>query len=697
MRDLSFIRWLEAPARPWSSWTVDAVIVAYALWTVACHAVTLFGGNTYALAWTVGAIAVLAGLTTAYFVRATRKRATSSEHSTQAGAAEQASAPAVEPEGAARAVWIQHAVLGLAAIAVLGLWLLKVNALYKWIALCAYLVLALVLELRRPITQWHEARSSRWQQAALWALALFSAWLALYFHRWRNDDCFYINMAVTIVDVPHAPLLTVSSVHAPGEDGALQKIFAPYRVHSFEALGGFIAFITGAEAIKVIHIWMAGISALMIPLGIARLFQLLDARRWLPMVFAAYCIYLFEGSSGVGYGSHGFVRAFTGKSVLLSAGMPILVYYGITFARTPTWGRWLMLLAAQITAVGLTSTALWLAPTTAMLAVLVPLQLDKRALRVCGLALLSCLYVLALALWIRELLPDSMMKLEAGSRAAKKAAEGWVPHFGLMYWWLKKMFGTDPVANRYLALLVVAIAVARTSPMRRYLVIFSAALALAFMNPYFGNFVRFNIAGRWTGERVLYLLPIAAIVGAAFCSMLPDRRGLGRQALGALGALAALVAFFAMVPERPVLKPLGAREYSWPPAPKVPTQAFEIVNRVTALQLGDRQVLAPEIVSWFLPTVHGHPYPVLANAKYLSAPESEKKRRKRLIDLVSKRKGALNTEKRSELKEELEHYRVGAVVLTKAARRTPGLTDTLKDAGFVRGKGNGTYDLWRQR
>ncbi len=685
-------RWLTAPARPWASWAVDAFTAAYAVWTAVCHAVMLLGGSTHALVWAMTAVYVAGGFALAAWGYALYRRG--ALH--LPGSIERADADPGDDADPGGWSLRTNGVLAVTGAVLLASWLPDADYLYKWIGLCAYLALAFGLGLRTKVPAPRQLLPTRWQQAAIWVLALACAWLALYVHRWRNDDCFYINMAVTLADLPHNALLSVSNIHAPEAGSALQPIFPPYRVHSFEALGGYLSFVTGVPAIEVIHVWLGGAAALMIPLALARLFQTLDERRWLPMLIAALCIYLFEGSSGLGYGNHGFVRSFTGKSVLLSVGVPILAHNGIAFARDPSLRRWLLLLAAQITAVGLSSTALWLAPVATMLAVMVPLSLERRAWKPFAAALLSCAYVLGLALWVRsQLLASAVASVDADDGGGGvAAASAWAPNFGLLYWWLKKMFAEIPVANHYLSLMVVAIAAARTGLLRRYLVLFCAALAFALMNPYLGDFVRFNVTGKWTGERVLFLLPVPAIVAAAFAAVLPARRAPLARAAGVLVMAIAVGVFFKTVPLRPVLTGSRDTTFHWPPGPKVPGAAYEIDERVTALQLGRAQVLAPEVVSWFLPTIHHHPYPVLANAKYLAASFTEKKKRKRLVELVSAFQYALSGKDRSALEQGLARYDVGAVVLTKPAKRTPGMLDVLKAAGFKRGKGNATYDLW---
>ena len=705
---MPFVAWFGAPARAWTGWAVDAAVLAYAAWSVVCHAVMLLGGSTHALNWTVFALGCAALLAIGGYGGLRYRRArgaapgaaaaaasTSTSTSTSTSAPQLAPEPAVG-EGLAPRAWIA---LGVAALGVLALWLTDAGYLWKWIALCAYLLLAAALSLfPYASVAPPPARPARWQELAIWTLALAGGWLSLYVQRWRNDDCFYVNLAVTVADWPHAALMSINTVHGPIADGRMHAVYAPYRVHSFEALGGYLSFLTGIPAVEVIHLGLGTVGAMLLPLALARLFAALDPRRWFVMVLAALLIYLFEGSSGLGYGNHGFIRSFTGKSLMLSVALPLLVHNAIAFARAPSAYRWLLLLAAQICALGLSSTALWLAPLAAMLATMVPLRFERAYLRAFLLALLSCGYVLALAFWVRgQLMPSSDASMDADDAAAAAAATtgaGLSADFGLLYWWLKKMFADIPVADHYLSLIVVAIAASRTHALRRYLVIFCAALAFFLMNPYLGDFVRFNITGKWTGERVLFLLPLPAVVAGAFCALLPSRRGWLRNGLAVTAVALGLALFFRFVPTKPVYQAGGDTTFQWPPRPKVPVIEYAVGEYLTSLPLGNRLVLAPEVVSWFLPTIHRHPFPVAANVKYLEASKGEKKRRKKLVELVSRYRPSLNSKERRELRNSFERYDLGAIVVTRAATRSEGVLELLQAGGFQRRPGPHNYGIW---
>jgi hypothetical protein len=599
---------------------------------------------------------------------------------------------------------ISHAAIAVLAVALVVTWFVLHDPLAQWMAACAFMLVAFVLFVQRPrAPSTAQLKVARWQELALWAIAGLCCFLALYGHRWRNDDCYYINIAVGIADLPDRPILLFNDTHGPvpGRPDA-NRLFPPYRVHSFEALGGMISFLSGIEAIRVVHLGLAGASALLIPLAAARLFRLLDPQRWFWMLLAFMCVQLFEGSSGLGYGSQGIVRMFTGKSVLVSVGVPLLVAHGIAFGLHPSARRLAMLTAAQIAAIGLTSTSLWLAPVGAMLAVAVPLRLDLRSLRTVALALLSCLYVIGMALWIRASIFGGGDPGSGGPTAAAAVTTTIASHlslrFDLLWSAFRRMFQEPQVAEVYLSLLVLAIPLARTSLSRRYLIVFCLALLVLLMNPYFANWLRHNVFGRYTGQRTMWLAPVPAAVAIAFAAVMPPLRMLWLRAGGAMVMAACLYIFFSTVPTRAAYSEANGVQMHWPPEPKVPTRAFELA-KVMRQELPPRAyVLAPEVVSWYLPTIHNHPYPVLANSKYLSAPRKDELRRKKLVGWVSGRykKKGLWSDKRRRFIAGLNRYAVSGVVLNGRGASTPGMIAALKAAGFERSTGVRGYRFYKR-
>jgi hypothetical protein len=422
------------------------------------------------------------------------------------------------------------------------------------------------------------------------------------------------------------------------------------------------------------------------------------------MLAAVMCFYLFDGSGDRGFANQAIVRAFTGKSVMLTVAIPYLVACGIALGRAPSWATLARFAAAQITTVGLSSTGLWLAPVAGMLAVATPLSLGGAAsihlksIRTVAIGLLGSGYVVALALWVRgHIMSGDVPTTSKAANAIAVKSLALSPKFGLLGTAFEQNLGGVTVASIYVGLLLLAIPLSRTLLARRYVALFSLALAVLLMNPYFADFLRFNVYGKYTGQRALWAAPVPAAIGVCFAAIVPAAAaGLRRHLISIAALVVALFVFFAHVPTRYVLSPQNNVAYHWPPQPKVPTAAFEIVKLLTA-ELPPRSiVLAPEIISWFLPTVHQHPYPLLANKKYLRASGNEKHRRQLLVHEVTRFDGN-PTKWLPAFLGRMEGYDVTAIVLTNSAARTPGLIETIRAGGYKQLHAVAGYKIWSKQ
>src|SRR6185369_3247695 len=99
------------------------------------------------------------------------------------------------------------------------------------------------------------------------------------------------------------------------------------------------------------------------------------------------------------YGNFAFVRLWQGKSIVLSVFMPLVYENALRFAARPGRRDWMMLMAAQIAAVGVSSSALWLAPVGAAVALCCAVRPSWRGIGVVLLGMLASVYVLAAA-WV---------------------------------------------------------------------------------------------------------------------------------------------------------------------------------------------------------------------------------------------------------------------------------------------------------
>jgi hypothetical protein len=289
---------------------------------------------------------------------------------------------------------------------------------------------------------------------------------------------------------------------------------------------------------------------------------------------------------------------------------------------------------------------------------------------------------------------DSEGASTAAVAVAVKSAGRLRARFDLVEKGLEQMFEHRSVVVAFVCVVMLSVAIAPTRLTRRYVATFCGALAVFFMNPYLANFVRHNLTGEFTGQRAMWLAPVPTAFTVVFAAFIPLAAPRAITWLRTAVATLALSVFLTLVPTRAAISRQNGVRWEWPPGEKVPTNAFKVVRALRKrLRAGD-VVLAPALVSWYLPTLTQHPYPLLANTKYLSAPRREDKRRERLVRLVSKRKKSLDDKSRKALTRSVERDGLDAIVLTKRAARTKGLTRAISDLGFRRVGGAPGYLVW---
>jgi hypothetical protein len=323
-----------------------------------------------------------------------------------------------------------------------------------------------------------------------------------------------------------------------------------------------LAFATGFEAINVMHIGMTAVAAFLMPLAYARLFRLLDPERFVWMLLVVVLFFTFEGSGDRGFSNQAFVRAFTGKSVMLNVAVPALACYGIALGRQPSLRALLLFTAAEISAIGLSSTALWLGPMVGMVAVAVPLALRVRSVRTLLLGLLGCAYVIALALWIRGQMIHAAADEELAHNAVAIVTRRFVPKFEMLDRAFHQNMGPASMATLYVAMMVLAVPLCRTALARRYLAFFYLVLVLLLTNPYLISFLAHNVLGPSTAPRAMWFAPMPAAVAIVFTAVIPSvRAGFERRAFGVGAMLVAVTLLLVIAPTRYVLSSRNNVEY----------------------------------------------------------------------------------------------------------------------------------------
>ena len=661
----------------------DAGVASFAVWTLLTNCATW-------LAFGLDALIALAAATAALIIAVAWWRRGS--HRQPAASAETVDRPDADRGLAPR--W-QLAAL-VVALAALGLRAATGSLTVYWlIALGAAGGAAATSVAVRP--RWTQPREVRGAGGWLLAMALLCALATAVAHRGDADDAFYVNLAVAAVDHPDAPLLANDTLH--GVDG-IPMSMPVFRVLSIEMLEAAIARLSGWSALDVAHLMIPPIFAFLMVLAYARLLRLLLPRRWLWALGCLLAFLFFVGDGELGYGDFAFLRMQQGKSMLLHVALPLLTSYALEFGLAPTRRRWLRLAGAQICAVGLSSTALWLAPAAAGLALAsaVPISAaggSRRGWHTLALGVTASLHPLGLALCLRgeteRVFREAVHRMETLSWSGER----------LLQWSLDSVLGSGIGEMLALFALIAVLGTATSTLFLRFSAVFTTAVLLLFWNPWTAPLVAAHVTGPDTYFRVFWLLPLPVFVAAVLTAPLEIGAGRWRvpRWLRIASILFSSVALLVFGPEVHTLSRANHVRIARP-GWKIPPLPFDAARQLSRYARQGERVLAPRSVSRWIPLIQRHPYPLVIREIHLDLLHErlgaeEIRRRALLTRLVGGE--VRRSDAGALLAEAIEGYPLSAVCLGGPAMGWPELRRVLLDSALEVRHRSSDYEVWARR
>ncbi len=652
------------PASPLSARLCDAALMAFALWTLCCHAVVAAGRGLMAL------LLLYAVVLTAAVVLWLRWRPRSVE-----------AMPAAAPDAAAPVPPLVRVAALIAGATAVLLFAVRRDVLQLWWSAVVVLVPAAVAVAYREATRIPTPARGRSAEIRLWLLAAVAVALTMVSHRPDVDDAFYINAAVTTADAPGQALLSLDGMHGiPG----LPLYLPVYRVHSFELLNGALSYLTGIPVIYCFH-WLSAVAAaLLAPLAWATLFRILTPRQWLASVATLAVVLIAAGETHRWYGNFAFVRLWQGKAIFLTVVAPLLYAYALRFAARPNLRDWAMLAAAQIAAVGCTSSALWAAPVAAGTALCCAVRPSIRGLRTVLLGMLASAYVLGAA-WVVRISIAEIISIRA-TPAQQAALSGPALASALVV-----VLGDARLLIFAVAALLMAWVFAPPGLGRRFAVGAPLIMMLGLLNPYVAARVIANVTGPafW---RTMWALPVPILMTMVLAAPLyrEGPRPATRRALW-IGLLAA---FALLIPQYGGLSPQNFVRLGWP-ALKVPDAEYRWAAAVNQSVPRGSHVLVPTDVGAWVVTFHHNVFPVVVRTYLHSAAgaltHEEVLQRNAMQRFVDKPKLIKATPQ--QFRDGLDRFAVRAVCL----RNTPAAATAraiLEQASFRQAQRDEDYELW---
>lgn len=667
---------------------LDAAVLGFAGFTVLCHAAVAFSlGLETLIRWSLAA----SGLGLFIWIR--MRRRTPQPRIDPADPESRLLESRAIPGGAA----LQGVLWGLAVLGV-GLHLTTGSLIGYWAcALLASLLALGRLAFDPPLKP--RLRCTGKERMALAALSLLCAVAVATAHHGDADDAFYVNLSVFAVDHPEAPLLAGDTLH--GFKGVPMSL-PVFHLLSYELLQAAVAHLARVPALTVVHLWVPPLVALLIPLAWARLAMLLMPRRWLPVVTVLIAQLFLLGDGHASSSDFALLRLQQGKSVLLMIGLPLLASYGLQFGAEPSWRRWLPLAAMQISAVGLSTSALWLAPCTSLLAVCAALPLHHSArataahsARALGAGFLASLYPLTLALTQRG------ETLRAFREAVQPlpSLEWTGPE--LMNHALTLVAGDGRVAGLLLLCAVAVLALPGSALFRRYAAVSCAAFFVVFFDPWLARLVAHQITGADTYFRVFWLLPLPLFVAAVLTAPLerPPLSSTTRQRVLAWANTAVATSILLLLPSTYTLSEANQVRLDWP-GPKVPPEQFAAAQQLARVAGPGEFVLASPLIARWVPLLQQHPAPLMVREMHLDRLHqklgAEELMTRRVLSQMAG--GVAPTARGLEtFSEAITRYPLAAVALSGAALARPDVRAVLKESRLEVSFRDAQLEIWSRR
>lgn len=492
------------------------------------------------------------------------------------------------------------------------------------------------------------------------------------------DEAFYLAMATSLQRFSDMPILSFDVLHG---DPAVPLQLLVYRAHTLELLSGVLGHWTGLWPIYFMHLFFPVLFALLLPLALTRLTQVAVPRRALVLTTLVLALLVLDGGTHRSFGNFSLVRFFQGKSVFVSLMVPLTLAYGVRFGRAPSHKRWALLMAAQVAAVGLTSTAIPLVPGIALIGVIagvptggglrcVAARLAKRSAT--GLASSAYIFGVAIVLYVGMQGESATHKLKAATAAISAQGVDVVSSINSAWGVAQGVLGPLPMGGLYLAGLVLAVVVGRGVGARIALLC-GAWLWLVALNPLFEHVMRGHVLGASTYWRAMWWVPFPFLAAFSFLSLWNALERLFPKHAGGrlLGAVAVLVWGALLAQWSPTYTFEGSNRASFSTEGLKVTEQFRVAAQAArALPKRGGVVAVHGSIGGYLPAMPERAFPLFVKGNYLRA--AHRAQRERLHLCVSRprnRRCTLKTVSRdlSQLQVEV------AVISDRASKNLPAV------------------------
>jgi len=506
-------------------------------------------------------------------------------------------------------------------------------------------------------------------------VALAAACVTLIANRPDADDAFYQSIPATLLRLPTQPVLLHDTIYRLAN---LPIQLPVYRMHSYEVLIGVLVRITGVQPAVIAYLLLPPLFAMLCVVAWTQLLRLLAPKQWASTLIVLFLCVLMLGEAHHSYGNFAFVRMFQGKAILASFIVPCIICMAIEYSRHGTARNWIALFASQIAAIGITSTGLFVAPVAVGLALLgawSPNAVSTRRL-ILGVFASSYLFVVAAAL--------ASITHGGNDFVSAEAMPPMLP-------WLGENLGSWSTAL-LLTTLLACWAFAEGRAQSRLLLTSALCFLLAVLNPYTCRFVADHFTGTSTYWRLFWALP-APFMLAILLGNLARLAARAKPRALALAMCLLLAAGFAVLFQHAETLRKGNFVGLGIPGLKVPAVEYSLAKNIAATTPENTTILAAEPVATWLSTFVVHPQLLASRGMYLTGTFGKAEGSRRFA-LQSYIEGWQRTaDAPAKLAAALKGDALTTVIVTHAAPWRMEIAQILSAHGW-HCAARGSYDVW---
>jgi hypothetical protein len=649
------------------------VVLPYAVWTMYVHLITATHANFDTLLYGLPVVGLIAVVATAAWFRLPEPARWYE--------------PAVlgdQPVGGPIAAWITRAIgqrsapIVVLALAIAWVGLLSAGlpyAVFWWMALLA-MCGAWMWNLRGESSATSEEDAGN---HAAWIVVLIAAaavCVTLFASRPDADDAFYRSISATLLRYPQQPVLLHDTLYRLPDVPILLQF---YRLSNYDVLVATLARLTGIDHLLVAYLVLPSLFAAFSVLGWAYLLRRIVRARWPWVLLILFLAVLALGEVHRDVGNFAFVRLFQGKAILVTGMVPVIAGAALPFARHGGARHWLLLFAAEIAALGVSASALFVAPAAAALGLAGGWSANGASSRRFVLGMLASVYVFG-AGW-------------AMASVAHGGAEDLVstsPMPAVMPI-LDDTWGVWSTRLLLVALLA-AWAFVRDPVRARYLSAGAFFFLLAVLDPYTVRVVADHFVGVRTYWRLTWTLPLPLFLAVLLDGVIGRALHVRPKALAACACAALACLAIAFGWRFGTLRSANGVTLGLP-GPKVAPVEYRVAAKIDKAVPEEGVVLAPQSVSIWLPGFVEHPQLLGVRSLYLTRafPLQDAARRSSLMRYVA---GEYRPPHSAVwFADALRRYGLTAVVFVHSAPWRGEMEDVLAHDGW-QPLSRGAYDVW---